>query len=453
MARVHWIALLFFLFAYPNSADAQRSADTEKLDSYFKELQSNDRFSGSVILMKGDDILFQNAYGSIDKDGTPATPQSLYRVASITKSYTSALILRFVEQGDLSLKTTLNSYFPGIPNAEQITIEQLLRHQSGLANFTGLQSYTDYFTAERSREEMIEHFESIETVFEPGKRSAYSNTGYVLLGYIIEEISGLSYSEALREMITGPLGLNSTYFSRSTGLGQYEADSFIYEKGGWVPAPQTNLEILHGAAAIVSTAEEVAKFYRALFSGDILSEGSLENMTRFEGQFGLGTIRFSFYDKAMIGHHGRIDGFQSHSAHIVEDDVTFAILANSLNHQFNDILNGFLSITFGKEFEMPDLEQRIPVSLAEEKLDRYTGIYSSEDFPRHIIVSVVEGSLMAYPIGQDAFLLTIYNDREMGSEQAGIEILFDEIEAGRYRGFQFSRSGKHFNFSLIDESD
>ena len=133
MVRVQLIALLIIAFANFHTAAGQNTADIEKLDSYFKELQSYDRFSGSVILMKGDDILFQNAYGSIDKDGTPATPQSLYRIASITKSYTAAIILRFIEQGDLSLNTTLNSYFPGIPSSEQITIEQLLRHQSGLA--------------------------------------------------------------------------------------------------------------------------------------------------------------------------------------------------------------------------------------------------------------------------------------------------------------------------------
>jgi len=449
----HVLLCLISVVTLIQPVSAQQQVDTEKLNQFFTQLEDNNRFMGSVAILSGDEIVFEEAYGMISADGIPATPGSIYRIGSITKSYTATLIMQLIEQGDLSLDTTLNSYFPNIPNADKITIEQLLRHKSGIVNITNLPDYMTYFTEDTSREEMLARIQSAGTSFEPGENTEYSNSGYVLLGYIVEEVSGQPYAEALQEMIVDPLGLNSTYFGEGIDPELNEADSFTFQQGDWQPATRTNMQVPHGAGAIVSTADEVAQFYKGLLSGELLSEKSLEQMKRFEGPFGLGLIQFPFNDKTLIGHNGGIDGYRSNSAHYPEDDLTFAILGNGINYTFNDILIGLLSITFGNNYEIPSFEERTAISPEQSALEKYAGTYSSPNFPLDIVLFTDGNNLMAQATGQGAFPLTVYDVQTMAFEQAGIELTFDDPVDGRYRGFRFTQAGQQFDFMLQEDKE
>lgn len=446
------LSLTLLNIAISTSA-AQSGPDTEKIDRYFTALEENHRFMGSVAVMKDGNVLFEEAYGRMSADGTPANPETVYRIGSITKSYTSVMILKLAEENRLTLSTTLDSYFPEMPNAEKITLEQMLKHQSGLTNFTNLPDYMNYFTEERSRDDMLNIFREAGTSFEPGENTEYSNTAFVLLGYIIEEETGMTYDEALQEMISEPLQLSSTYVSTGISADKNEADSFIYQQEEWQPASRTNMMIPLGAGAIVSTTEEVARFYDALFNGELLNEESLQEITRFEGSFGLGLIRFPFHDKTLVGHNGGIDGFQSNAASSPDDGLTFAVLGNGVNYAFNDILIGLLSITFGREFEIPTFEERPAISLDPNSLGNYTGIYSAPNFPLDIELFADGDNLMGRATGQGAFPLTIYDEQTMGFEQAGIEIEFSEPVDGRYRSFQFRQAGQQFDFTLTETQE
>lgn len=451
------IETLLFLFISAiislTPAVAQETTDTDKLHNYFSALHQNNRFMGSVAVMNGDDVVFEKAYGIISEDRVPATPESIYRVGSITKSYTATMILQLVDRNELTLETTLGTYFSSMPNADQITIEQMLRHQSGIVNFTNLPDYMEYFSEDRSRDDMLELFESAGTSFEPGENTEYSNTGYVLLGYVIEEVTGMRYADALLEMITQPLELTSTYFATGIDSDKNEADSFSFQQDEWQPASRTNMYIPHGAGAIVSTAEEVALFYHSLFQGELLSDESLQNMRSFEGPFGLGLLRFPFGDKTLIGHNGGIDGYQSNSAHYPEGDITFAILGNGINYTFNDILIGLLSITFGNDFEIPDFEEREAITLEENELGQYTGTFSSPNFPLNIDIFIGDGTLIAQATGQGAFPLTVYDETTMGFEPAGIEMQFSDFSDGNYRAFRLLQAGQQFNFILQEDTE
>lgn len=171
-------------------------------------------------------------------------------------------------------------------------------------------------------------------------------------------------------------------------------------------------------------------------------------MRDFEGQFGLGLIRFPFGDKTLIGHNGGIDGYQSNAAHSPGGDLTFAVLGNGINYSFNDILIGMLSITFGNDYEIPLFEAREAISLEESELEKYTGTYSSPNFPLNIELFVDGDNLMAQATGQGAFPLTVHDESTMAFEPAGIELQFDEPECGQYRGFRFKQSGREFDFML-----
>jgi len=445
--------LLLFLFVFVTHSQAQQNLNSDKLHRYFTQLTDNDRFMGSVAVMAGGEVLFEEAYGIISEDGIPSTTETVYRIGSITKSYTATMVMKLVEQGNLSLSTTLDTYFPGMPNADEITIEQLLRHKSGLVNFTNLPDYMNYFTGETSRDEMLSRFQAAGTNFQPGESTEYSNTGYVLLGYIIEEVTGRSYSDALQEIILGPLNLTSTYFADGIDPDRNEADSFVFQQGDWQPASRTNMAIPHGAGAIVSTAEEVARFFYSLMNGEILSAESLDQMKQFEGALGLGLIRFPFGNKTFYGHNGGIDGYQSNGAYNPEEEITFAVLSNGMNYTFNDVLIGLLSITFGNDFDIPDFEERQAITLSKSDLGKYTGTYSSPNFPLNIEIFSDGGMLMAQATGQGAFPLTIYDDTTMGFEQAGIEMEFSDFSNGKYRAFRFRQAGQQFDFTLQEGSN
>lgn len=445
------LLLTCFILALPVSA--QEAIDTEKLNRFFSQLTENNRFMGSVSILSGGDLVFESAYGKISADGVPATSEAVYRIGSITKSYTAAMIMQLVEMDSLSLETTLDTYYPGLPNAEEITIEHLLHHKSGLADFTQQPDYLSYFQNEITRDEMLNRFRNAGTSFAPGENTEYSNTGYVLLGYILEEETGISYSEALKQMITEPLGLSSTYYATGIDPDINEADSFTFPQDSWVPASRTNTDIPSGAGAVAATAEETARFFRSLLTGDLLDPESLREMTAFEGSLGLGLIRFPFGNRTLIGHNGGIDGFRSNAAHYADGDLTIALLVNGLNYNFNDILIGTLSIVFGQDYEIPSFEEREAVTIDQNELEKYTGNFSSPNFPLDVKLFADGENLMAQATGQGAFPLTIYSDTTMAFEPAGIEIKFSDYSDGKYRAFRFSQAGQQFDFSHAEDSD
>lgn len=455
MKQVKLFSLLLLSFLISaGSAISQTTdpVDTDKMHRFFTGLEENNRFMGSVVLMKGDEVIFSRAYGFKDQDQTGASTESVYRIGSITKSYTAAMILMLKEEGSLTLDTRLADYFPAMPNADRITIRQMLNHTSGLFNFTNRPDYMEYYTEERSRDQMLGLFETLEPDFEPGEGMNYSNTAFVLLGYIIEEETGMSYSEALESMISGPLGFTATGMGgQEINSADGETDSFTYSGGRWQASPVTNMEIPHGAGAIVSTAEETARFYEALFSGELISEESLEKMTEIQEVFGLGLIRFPFYDQFAYGHNGGIDGFSSSAAWFPESGYSYAILSNGMNYNFNDMLIGFLSIAYGKEYEFPDFTERESISMSEQELRAYVGNYSSEGLPIDIRFFIQGGVLMAQATGQGAFEPTMHDEHTLSFTAAGLEMVFEPKENDLFEEFTLKQGGMEFRFTRADD--
>jgi D-alanyl-D-alanine carboxypeptidase len=439
-----------FILFNPFLSTAQHQVDTEKLDKFFSSLEKNDRFMGAIYLRIGDQEVFNRAYGMADDKGAEASESSIYRVGSISKTYTAVLTLKLAEMQKLSLDDTLDQFYPSIPNASVITIRNLLQHTSGLENFTNRADYMTYHTEGKSKNDMLEMFEGLSISFEPGECQEYSNSGYVLLGYIIEEVTGQSYNDALLAYISDPLGLEHTYFGMPASRERNEVNSFTYDGGSWVQSEETDMSIPHGAGAVVSTAEETARFYQKLLNGEILTEASLDEMKALKGAFGLGLLRFPFYDKFAWGHNGGIDGFQSSSAVFMEDDIAYAILGNAVNYNFNEILIGFLNIVYGKEYDIPDFAIRESVTLSDDQLKLYTGTYSSASFPMQIRIFVQNGQLMGQASGQGAFPLTSLDEYTFIFEQAGLELIFEPKKGEIFQEFTLNQSGMSFPFSRVE---
>lgn len=442
-----YFLIFFFLIKLP-TASAQQHFDTQKLEDYLSVLEENNKFMGSVAILNGDELLFNKAYGFTNEDQKPANAKTIYRIGSITKTYTAALIMQLVKEGKIGLSDKLSKFYPDIPNADQITIEHLLRHRSGLVNVTNVPEYSEYYTENVTHGQMLDRIKRYGTSFEPGEKFEYSNTGYILLGYIVEDVTGMSYANALKEFIAEPLGLDRTYYGGEISTRSGEAFSFNYTPGGWKKTSETNMSIPHGAGAIVSTPAETGMFLNALFNGELISGEYSEKMTDLQDGYGLGLVRIPFYDKYAWGHNGGIDGFHTTSGHFLEDDLTFVLFGNGFNYSMNDISIGVLSILFDREFEIPDFSgEPKQVQLGEKEKQAFVGKFSSDQIPLEIEVFIEDGVLKAQASGQGAFPLTAYQGGVMKFTQAGIAMVFENLENEKFQGFELQQAGQKYSYT------
>jgi CubicO group peptidase (beta-lactamase class C family) len=419
-------AFLFLIIVLSIAAPvfSQQNSSKPKLDSLLNLLGENDKFMGSVAIMENGIIAYSKATGYADLESkTLATPSTIYRVGSVSKMFTSAMIYQLADEKKISLEAKLANYFPGIPNAGNITILDMLLHRSGLWSVTDDSLYLDWCVNYKSREEIVSMISTHPVLFQPGEKSEYSNSNYILLGFILEDITGKDYATNLNERIANKVNLNYTYYGGKINIGKSESHSYSWSAEGWKKENETDMSIPHGAGAVVSTSEDLVKFGTALFNNEIISKASLENMIKTEGTYGKGIFPMPFYELKGYGHTGGIDGFRSVLIVFPEKKLCLAVTSNGLNYGQNDILIGLLSIYLGREYELPDFSV---AAVSVDVLKSYEGTYSSESFPLKLTIKVDGNTLTAQGTGQSAFPLDPVSETEFRFDAAGIRITFPE---------------------------
>ncbi|MEP2238423.1 MAG: serine hydrolase domain-containing protein [Maribacter sp.] len=328
--------------------------DRDKMDLFFSKIEEKNLGMGSISIFKDGKEDYQTSFGFIDVENSiSANSASKYRIGSISKTFTATMIMQLVDEAKVSLDTTLDNYFPEIPNAEIITIEHLLRHRSGLFNYTSGEFELGRNFESASRSELIDYFIDNGTIFEPNDKYEYSNTNYVLLSFIIEDLDNKTYEQSLNDRIAVPLNLIDTYNGGVTNSENNEAFSYTLENDKWIPILETHYTILQGTGSIVSSANGVNIFYQALFDGKLISEDSLSLMTTMVDGYGFGLNSPAFYNKQGFGHAGSIDGYGSSTVYFPSDNVTITYVSNGIVMVPNDILIGILSIYSGLDYDLP----------------------------------------------------------------------------------------------------
>jgi len=430
------------------SLRAQDGFDTVKLDDYLSRLEKQNKAMLGVVITRDGKTEYEQYIGFASvEDSVRNNGLTKFRIGSISKMFTATIIFQLVEEGTLSLDTKLAKFFPQIPNAAEISIADLLGHTSGIHNFTSDAEYSGYMTKKKSKEEMLALMAKNKPDFTPGEKTAYSNSNYVLLGYIIEKITRSPYKQELEERICSRLNLANTHYGGKIDPGNNDAASYRYSQGTWILQPETDMSIPHGAGAISSTPEDLTTFINAFFSNTLISETSLNHMKPEKQALGKGLIRFPFGTRIAYGHNGGIDGFVSNLAYFPDEKVAVAVTANGMNYQFNDILIGILSIYFTLPFEIPDFSAE-PVHLESSELTRYEGEFSSEELPLTITLKVDKGQLYGQATGQSAFPLTPFSRMEFRFDPAGIIIKFsrDKEKNPLYNSFTLYQGGAVLQF-------
>ncbi|MEL6535154.1 MAG: serine hydrolase domain-containing protein [Bacteroidota bacterium] len=426
------------------SAWAQTTG-TAALDAYMDVLDENSRFMGSMAVSQEGDVVFERAIGYQDQaNDAKADTDTRYRIGSISKMFTSVLTLKAVEEGKISLNTTLEGYFPELENAEQITVEMMLNHSSGIFSFTSDPTYLSWSASPQSREKLMERILAQDPSFAPGERHSYSNSNYVLLTWLLEDIHQTSFGELLATKITEPLALGNTYVGGALDLANHECYSYTYT-GAWQQDQVTDMSVPLGAGAIISTPKDLTVFIRALFEDELISSQHLEMMMDMQDGYGLGMFRYTFGEDYAYGHTGGIDSFTSFLGYMPERKTAVAITSNGTRVDNMDLVSAAYTIQDGGEIEIPTYST---YAVATEDLAQYEGVYASPDVPLKITVFVEDGGLMAQATGQSSFPLEPTGEHAFAFDMAGITMEFTP-ESG---GMVITQGGSPANFKREEAS-
>ncbi len=433
----YYVTILLCFFVV--SVACAQKMDTQKLDLYFKALEESGKFMGSVAISENGKIIYTKSLGFSDVEASAkANENSKYRIGSISKTFTTVMVLKAVEEKKLDLNQTIGKFFPTIRNADKITVKQLLGHRSGIHNFTDDESYLSWLTEAKTEQEMVEIITQGGSDFTPGTKAAYSNSNFVLLSFILEKTFNKSYSEILKKYITDPVGLTNTYLGGKINTKNNEVKSYRFS-GSWQPETETDISIPLGAGGIVSTPKDLVKFSDALFGGKLLKKESLELMKNLKDGYGLGLFMTPFYDKVGYGHTGGIDGFSSEFIHFDNRNVSFALISNGSNYSNNAIMTALYSAFYNKPYDIPVFTS---YEVKPEDLDQYAGVYSSLDLPLKITVLKDGKILTAQATGQAAFPLEASAKDKFVFDQAGIVMEFNPSE----KTMVLKQGGGQFSF-------
>lgn len=317
----------------------------EQLDAALKPMFKADAPGATVIVTKDGMPVFRKAYGLADVDSkAPLEPDMQLRLGSITKQFTAVAILMLAEQGKLSLQDDVTRFLPAYPSrGKRITIEQLLQHTAGIPNYTGMMTFSLSTDKDKSVQQMIDFFKDESLDFEPGARWSYSNSGYFLLGAIIEKASGASYADFVAKNIFEPLGMEDTAYEGHERSSKRRVAG--YREGflsGYKPAEKLSMTQPFAAGALVSTVDDLARWDSAISAGSLLKPESwqraftpcvLPNAAKCTYGFGwrIGALR----GHRMQSHGGDIPGFNSAAVRLPDDKVYVAVLGNSNRNMLN----------------------------------------------------------------------------------------------------------------------
>ncbi|MDQ3016689.1 MAG: beta-lactamase family protein [Bacteroidota bacterium] len=410
------------LLCFAMQAGYSQSIDTAKLNTFFKALDDNQKFMGSIAVSRDGKLLYAKSVGYSDVDNKSILNENtMYRIGSITKTFTATLVMKAVEQGKLKLDQTINKYFFSLPNADKITIRHLLHHRSGVHDFTNDEAYPGYMTQPKTKAQMLDYIIKGGSDFAPDSKAEYSNSNYVLLTYVLEEVFKQPYPSLLKKYIYDPAKLVHTFYGGTIEPTRNEAYSYSFVSA-WIKESETNMSIPMGAGGIVSTPLDLIRFADALYNGKLITMESLQQMKMIQDGYGMGMIQVPFNEKKGYGHGGSIDGFQSLFYYFPEDKVSFALTSNGTNYNNNDISIAVLSAVFNLPIDIPVFTS-YPITAGE--LEPLTGLYSSEQIPVEITITQEGKILIAQGTGQSSFSLEATAPNQFKFDRAGIVLEFN----------------------------
>jgi len=417
----------FLIFGLAAATFAQDIA--VKADEFVSAFNKQNKFSGAVLIAKEGKIVFDKAYGMANYEwSVPNTTDTRFRLGSVSKQFGAAAILKLEEMGKLKTTDKACDYLPECPEIwKPITIHQLLTHTSGIPNFTALKDYQRLKLLPSKYEEQYKSVRDAKMDFDPGFKFQYSNSGYILLGQIIEKAAGKPWEVFLQEQIFEPAGMTSTRADSNTALIPKRANGYLVRSGTPVNSGYIDMRIPNIAGGLISTTGDLYKWDRALAAGKILTDASRAKMwTPEKDKYAYGWVVGNEAGKTTHGHGGGIDGFSTFIHRIPDDGTLVVVLGNFEDGQTRPVREGLTRIANGGTPELPKLRPEIQLDTA--TMDEYVGTYQlapnfalviSRDGNQLITQATGQGKLPVYAEARDILFpkvvpTTILIQRENG---------------------------------------
>ncbi len=450
----------------------EKGADTLLALPEFKNLADNifksatkDRSPGVAVLLSRDgEIIYENAFGYADiGNKVPVTAETKFRIGSITKQFIAAAILKLQEEGKMSVDDTLSSFIPDFPRGNEVTVHHLLTHTSGIHSFTNRPDFMKYATVSISPEAMIDTIKTFEYDFDPGESYSYNNSGYYILGYIIEKVSGKGYGEYLKETFFDTLGMKNTGVHGPLLVLDNEATGYSLEGGTLKKAVNWDMSNAGGAGALYSTVHDLYAWNEALFNGKVLNDESLKvaftpvvlnSNKKPEGvEYGYGWDFYKIRGLDFTAHSGGLHGFLSFLSRQPDNNVTIAVLCNSTPPpegisppgSSNLIAEYFLWKEMVKQSSYAT-DTSVDLSILKD----YTGRYNY-GMGAVLIVSLENDNLYARLTGQSKFQIFPSSENEFHWKVVEASVKFIRDDKGNVTHAIHNQGGRQFEAKKLEE--
>jgi CubicO group peptidase (beta-lactamase class C family) len=403
----------------------------------------------AVLVSKDGKIVYKKAFGYADVEKkVKVSTETKFRIGSITKQFTAAAILKLQEENRLQVTDKLSKYFPDFPRAEEVTVHHLLTHTSGIHSYTGKNEFIEKVVKPVTNEELLNFFKNDPYDFNPGEEARYNNSGYFLLGYIIEKVSGKSYGQYLKDTFFGPLGMKNTGVHASALALKNEAKGHMNSGGKYEKAPNWDMSWAGGAGALYSTVDDLHTWNEALFNGKVLGDKSLaaaltpvklNNGSTPPGfEYGYGLALGTYRDLPIVQHGGGLHGFISQLTRFPDNKLTVAILTNISPPEANLNANAIAQFYLWKKMaKQPSYSAQSSLS---QDLKMFEGRYDFRNGAVMIVTSEGDG-LFAQLTGQQRFPIFASGPDEFFWKVVEAKIKFKRNEKGEVTGGHFTQGG------------
>jgi CubicO group peptidase (beta-lactamase class C family) len=419
----------------------------QRADEYLNQELGAERFMGSVMVAKSNSIVFIKGYGTANREyEIPNAQNTKFRIGSITKQFTAVCVLKLQEQEKLSLDDLVSKFVENCPaHWNEITIRHLLTHTSGIPNYSSLPRYFQMSKFHWSPAKWIERFRDSPLEFAPGAGSKYSNSGYFLLGYIVEKASGAHYEDYLQETVFKPLGMANSGYDHFAKILPHRAAGYTWDGAQWKNAAYIDTSVPYAAGALYSTAEDFFLWYQCWREHKILSEASWKTITasarNSSGSFEFGINISEQFGHRVFQHGGGINGFRSFMSWFPEADFFVCAFGNADSAKSDRVVKNLAAIMFKKPLTLP--QQKIAVQLSPTQLETLVGRYELR--PNFVFTATVSGDrLFVQATGQSRIEFLAESENNFHAAKVlEIEITFCRDPAGNVTHLVLNQNGRH----------
>ncbi|MEQ1761649.1 MAG: serine hydrolase [Pyrinomonadaceae bacterium] len=445
----HKIASLFLaITGIVSAVAAQDVVATDdirpKVDEYMNARLAAKNVGGSIMIAKNGQMIVSKGFGLADvAANTPIYGDTKFRIGSITKQFTAASILLLQEDGKLNVEDPFCNYMESCPDAwKPVTIRNLATMSSGIPSFTGLPEFRELRKKDMKPAESIGLVKDLPLKAKPGEVFEYSNTNYIILGMIVEKLSGKTYEQFLADRITKPLGLKNTGYDHGKERLKLSALGYSLKEDAVVPAEVASMMVPFSAGSLYSTTGDLHKWNVALHGGKLYKKPETLTLmltpSKNDYAFGL-NVRTDSKGRKRISHGGGIEGFLSEAAYYPNDKLFMAVLVNNDRAPAGEVIRTLTAIYDGDKYVLP--KKRVAVKVDVAILDKYVGEYEMSPEMKFKFTREGDG-LVLLPTGQSKAQVYAESDTEFFLKVVEASFKFEKDASGKVTGIEFTQGGR-----------